>query len=181
MTTVQCRESLQDALCPSLVIIRIDQRLITVPSPVLLETPTTSIMDPARTRKKLLVCAPFSHHSVKEENPRRCESFYEHAKGETTEGSLDWFLKHKQYTEWLNRDSGVFRVFGGLRKGKSMIALHVLDVLERHTESPKFPFTAPSKPIWHFYDTQASVAHATSSNMIKSFIFQLLRAYDDLF
>jgi hypothetical protein len=62
-------------------------------------------------------------------------------------------------------------VYGGSGKGKSMIALHVLDVLER----------AEGEPIWHFYDTQASVAHATGGNMIRSLIYQLLRIYDNLF
>jgi hypothetical protein len=135
------------------------------------------------------------HYGLSEDSPIRClralfaslgqgreptqvRNSLRTCKGETTEGSLDWFLKHERYTEWLNGDSGVLSVFGGPGKGKSMIALHVLDVLERPTESPK---TAPSKQIWHFYDTQASIAHATSSNMIKSLIFQLLRAYDDLF
>jgi hypothetical protein len=97
--------------------------------------------------------------------------FLRTCKGETTEGSLDWFLKTERYTKWLNGDSNLLWVYGGSGKGKSMIALHVLDVLER----------AEGEPIWHFYDTQASVAHATGGNMIRSLIYQLLRIYDNLF
>jgi hypothetical protein len=59
-----------------------------------------------------------------------------------------------------------------------MIALHVLDVLERTKGDSK---TAVITPIWHFYDTQACLAYTTGGNMIRSLIYQLLRRYDDLF
>jgi hypothetical protein len=65
-----------------------------------------------------------------------------------------------------------------LEKGKSMIALHVLDVLERTKGDSK---TAVITPLWHFYDTQACLAHTTGGNTIRSLIYQLLRRYDDLF
>jgi hypothetical protein len=110
--------------------------------------------------------------------PMQVRKFLRTCKGETTEGSLDWLLETDQYTEWLDGDPSLLWVFGGPGKGKSMIALHILDVLERTKIDSK---TAASTPIWHFYDTQAGIAHVTSGNMVRGLIYQLLRTYDDLF
>jgi hypothetical protein len=94
-------------------------------------------------------------------------------KGRKTKNTFRWLIDGDQLREWTVAEPSMLWISGGLGKGKTMLSLHLIKLLEtRHTPIPV---------IWHFCESGPGSSGTNGGIVLRSLILQLLKLDGDLF
>ena len=94
-------------------------------------------------------------------------------KGDRTPGTCEWVLQDSRYLEWRKLRASSLWLTGGPGKGKTMIALHVTEVLSQ--ESKKDNAT-----LLYFFCSHQHKDRSEAKALIRGLLYQLLKQHPNL-
>lgn len=90
-------------------------------------------------------------------------------KGKRAPGTCEWFLKDPKYLAWSSRTtSEVLVVAGRAGQGKTMLAIHVTEVLEEVA-------TEKQGTLLYIFCSSKDEQHSTGTTILRSLLYQLLK------
>ena len=107
-------------------------------------------------------------------------------KGARVPGTFEWITSNEMYKAWLSADSHTLHITAGPGRGKTMLALFILENIENHLgrvdsrEANVSVGRMKGAEVYYFFCTSGDGNRRDSVKVLRSLIYQIIKRHEDL-